>query len=88
LRPKDHTIDLGYHLDYYHLRQTVNVSNDWMGSQKGVFTSLSSGNTKTHAVYVQDKWQISPEWALTLGGRQEHYEAYDGVNQNNTTFNC
>jgi iron complex outermembrane recepter protein len=83
LRPKDHTIDLGYHLDYYHLRQTVNVSNDWMGSQKGVFTSLSSGNTKTHAVYVQDKWQISPEWALTLGGRQEHYEAYDGVNQNN-----
>jgi len=55
-----------------------------MGSQKGVFTSLSSGNTKTHAVYVQDKWQITPLWALTLGGRQEHYEAYDGVNQNTT----
>ena len=86
LRPKDHTIDLGYHLDYYHLRQTVNVSNDWMGSQKGAFTSLSSGNTKTHAVYVQDKWQISPEWALTLGGRQEHYEAYDGVNQNTSSI--
>jgi len=82
LRPKDHTIDLGYHLDYYHLRQTVNASNDWMGAQKEGFTSLSSGNTKTHAVYVQDKWQISPEWALTMGGRQEHYEAYDGVNQN------
>jgi iron complex outermembrane recepter protein len=82
LRPKDHTIDLGYHLDYYHLRQTVNVSNDWMGSQKGAFSSLSSGNTKTHAVYIQDKWQITPLWALTLGGRQEHYEAYDGVNQN------
>jgi len=82
LRPKDHTIDLGYHLDYYHLRQTVNASNDWMGSQKEGLTSLSSGNTKTHAVYVQDKWQISPEWALTMGGRQEHYEAYDGVNQN------
>ena len=82
LRPKDHTIDLGYHLDYYHLRQTVNASNDWMGSQKEGLTSLSSGNTKTHAVYVQDKWQISPEWALTMGGRQENYEAYDGVNQN------
>ena len=82
LRPKDHTIDLGYHLDYYHLRQTVNASSDWMGSQKGAFSSLSSGNTKTHAVYVQDKWQITPLWALTLGGRQEHYEAYDGVNQN------
>jgi len=84
LRPKDHTIDLGYHLDYYHLRQTVNASNDWMGSQKGDFFSLSSGSTKTHAVYVQDKWQISPEWALTLGARQEYYEAYDGVNQNKT----
>jgi iron complex outermembrane receptor protein len=57
-----------------------------MGSQKGVFTSLSSGNTKTHAVYVQDKWQITPLWALTLGGRQEHYEAYDGINQNTTNL--
>ena len=65
LRPKDHTIDLGYHLDYYHLRQTVNASNDWMGSQKEGFTSLSSGNTKTHAVYVQDKWQISPAVSYT-----------------------
>ncbi|CAM8376301.1 CirA Outer membrane receptor proteins, mostly Fe transport [Candidatus Methylopumilus universalis] len=85
LRPKDHIIDLGYHLDYYQLRQIVNASSDWMGSQKGAFSSLSSGNTKTHAVYVQDKWQITPLWALTLGARQEHYEAYDGVNQN-TTF--
>jgi len=84
LRPKDHTIDLGYHLDYYHLRQIVNASSDWMGTQKGNFSSLSSGNTKTHAVYVQDKWQITPQWALTLGARQEHYEAYDGVNQNTT----
>ena len=85
-RPKDHTIDLGYHLDYYHLRQIINASSDWMGSQKGAFNSLSYGNTKTHAVYVQDKWQISPEWALTLGGRQEYYEAYDGVNQNTTNL--
>ena len=82
LRPKDHTIDLGYHLDYYQLRQIVNASSDWMGTQKETFTSLSSGNTKTHAVYVQDKWQITPLWALTLGARQEQYEAYDGVNQN------
>jgi iron complex outermembrane receptor protein len=86
LRPKDHTIDLGYHLDYYQLRQIVNASSDWMGSQKGTFSSLSSGNTKTHAVYVQDKWQITPLWALTLGGRQEHYEAYDGINQNTTNL--
>ena len=86
LRPKDHTIDLGYHLDYYHLRQIINASSDWMGTQKGNFSSLSSGNTKTHAVYVQDKWQITPQWALTLGARQEHYEAYDGVNQNTTNL--
>ena len=86
LRPKDHIIDLGYHLDYYHLRQIINASSDWMGSQKGAFNSLSSGNTKTHAVYIQDKWQITPEWALTLGARQEHYEVYDGANQNTTNL--
>ncbi|MFM8491509.1 MAG: TonB-dependent receptor [Candidatus Methylopumilus sp.] len=86
LRPKDHIIDLGYHLDYYHLRQIINASSDWMGSQKGAFNSLSSGNTKTHAVYIQDKWQITPEWALTLGARQEHYEVYDGANENTTNL--
>ena len=64
----------------------MNASSDWMGSQKGGFISLSSGNTKTHAIYIQDKWQITPLWALTLGGRQEHYEAYDGVNQNTTNI--
>ncbi len=36
-------------------------------TQKGAFSSLSSGNTKTHAVYIQDKWQITPLWALTSG---------------------
>jgi iron complex outermembrane recepter protein len=25
-------------------------------------------------------------WALTVGGRQEHYEAYDGINQNTTNL--
>jgi iron complex outermembrane receptor protein len=87
LRPKDHTVDIGYHIDDYQLRTATNSTTDWRINQKGALISDSKGNTQTQALYVQDKWQFSPLWALTLGGRQEYWEAYNGENYNsaNTT---
>jgi len=87
LRPKDHTVDIGYHIDDYQLRTATNSTTDWRINQKGALISASKGNTQTQALYVQDKWQFSPLWALTLGGRQEYWEAYNGENYNsaNTT---
>ena len=35
LRPKDHTIDIGYHIDNYQLRTATNSTADWPVNQNG-----------------------------------------------------
>lgn len=84
LRPHDHTIDIGYHVDQYELKSETSNTGDWSTGDKGTLNASGSGETRTHALYAQDKWQINPKWALTLGGRAEHWEANDG--QNKTTI--
>ena len=84
-RPKDHTIDIGYHIDVYQLRTTTNFTSDWTVNQKGVLNTASTGNTQTQALYIQDKWQLSPLWSLTLGGREEYWKAYEGSNYNSAS---
>lgn len=81
LRPKNHTVDFGYHIDDYRLRSSTANTNDWSGFSKTTFSALSQGNTQTQAFYLQDKWQLNPQWALTLGARQEFWQATDGRNQ-------
>ncbi len=81
LRPKDHTIEVGYHVDDYNLHSDTNNTTDWSHGNKGILSASSRGQTQTHALYVQDKWQMNPEWALTLGGRTEYWEASEGRNQ-------
>jgi len=84
LRPHDHTIDIGYHLDQYTLESETHNTADWSQGDKGTLNASARGETRTHALYAQDKWQITPQWALTLGGRAEHWQASDG--QNKTTI--
>ena len=81
LRPKTHTIDIGYHLDQYELKSQTNNTADWSQGNKSTLNASAQGETRTHALYAQDKWQINPQWALTLGGRAEHWQATDGQNQ-------
>ncbi|HYN54760.1 MAG TPA: TonB-dependent receptor, partial [Methylotenera sp.] len=81
LSPKDHTIDIGYHIDLYQFRSKTNSTADWSEGEKGILNTTARGETQTQAIYAQDKWQIDPQWALTLGGRAEYWEANDGRNQ-------
>lgn len=86
LRPVDgfgrkHLIDVGYHIDDYQLRSDTNNTADWSQGTKGSLFASSRGETQTQAIYLQDKWQIDPQWALTFGGRQEYWQATDGRNQ-------
>lgn len=85
LRPQNHTLDVGYHIDDYQLRSTTTNSADWSAISKGNFNASSQGNTQTQAFYVQDKWQLNPQWALTLGARQEFWRASEGRNQSTTS---
>lgn len=81
LRPQDHTIDAGYHVDGYELHSTTHNTADWSVGSKGALNTSARGETRTQALYAQDKWQMAPAWALTLGGRAEHWEADNGRNQ-------
>lgn len=81
LRPHDHTIDIGYHVDQYELSSETKNTADWSIGTKGTLNASARGETRTQALYAQDKWQINPQWALTFGGRTEHWEANDGRNQ-------
>ncbi|OGV75825.1 MAG: TonB-dependent receptor [Methylotenera sp. RIFCSPLOWO2_02_FULL_45_14] len=81
LRPHDHTIDIGYHVDQYELSSETNNTADWSIGTKGTLNASARGETRTQALYAQDKWQINPQWALTFGGRAEHWEANDGQNK-------
>ncbi len=90
LRPVDgngdqHVIDVGYHIDNYTLHSQTNNTADWKTGQKGTLFGSSRGETQAQALYAQDKWQINPEWALTFGGRTEHWEASEGRNQTATS---
>lgn len=90
LRPVDghggrHTIDFGYHVNHYQLHSDTNNTADWSVGNKGSLFATSRGETTTQALYIQDKWQLSPKWALTLGGRQEHWVATNGRNQTTTS---
>lgn len=81
LRPQNHQIDVGYHIDNYDLRSTTHNTADWSVGSKGTLNTSARGETRTQALYAQDKWQIDPAWALTIGGRAEHWEADNGRNQ-------
>ena len=85
LKLAENTIDFGYHQDNYQLRSSVYTTTDWRSELKGSLSSLSNGNTQTQAIYLQDKWQINPKWALTFGGREERWEASDGQNWTTTS---
>jgi iron complex outermembrane receptor protein len=80
-KPQSHLIDVGLHADQYELSSTTYNSPDWQGSTKTTFSDLSKGKTETYAFFAQDKWQLSPQWAVTAGGRQEFWYAKDGLNQ-------
>ena len=89
LRPIDgqnrkHEIDFGYHVDAYNLKSDTNSTADWSTGNKGNLTGSSRGETSTQAVFAQDKWQLNPQWAVTYGGRMEHWEATNGQNQATT----
>ncbi len=86
LRPQSnysgtHTIDIGYHVDQYELRSETNNTADWSTGNKGALFSSAQGDTRTQALYAQDKWQFNPQWALTFGGRTERWEANNGQNK-------
>ncbi|MCL7423421.1 MAG: TonB-dependent receptor [Methylobacter sp.] len=75
-----HEVSLGYHHDLYELYNPVYNTSEWKSGANGSLRGNSEGKTETNAVWLQDVWDFNPEWRLTLGGRLENWNAYDGLN--------
>jgi iron complex outermembrane recepter protein len=76
-----HEISAGAHADQYTLANPTYNTQVWQdpGSITGLY-SAGSGKTQTNALWLQDAWQLAPDWLATIGGRYEQWKASDGFN--------
>lgn len=75
-----HMISFGAHHDRFRLNSNRYATTDWINGSAGALNLASRGRTRTEALWVQDAWKIVPALTLTVGGRYEHWRAYDGAN--------
>lgn len=83
----EHQLSFGFHTDSYTTksdRYTLAAGN-WLSSEAGALNTNSRGVTSTNAIYLQDAWQMSPNWKLVVGGRAEKWTASEGSNYANGT---
>ena len=72
-----HTLTFGAHQNAYTLNSRVNNASDWRSTE----TTLSQrfrGETAIQALYAQDQWQWQDDMKLTIGLRNESFEASNG----------
>lgn len=74
----------GYHFDNYFRREVTEDASDWRKEILTGVNTITDGQTMTHALFIENTWALGGEWSLTLGGRQEFWEAYDGFLQRGT----
>lgn len=83
----EHQVSFGFHTDAYTTKtdQYQLGAGNWQTSSAATLNTNSRGVTATEAIYIQDAWQISPNWKLVVGGREEQWEASGGSNYANGT---
>ena len=75
-----HQVSFGLHRDMYSMENTTFATASWTSGEPGATNANSLGKSRTYALWVQDAWRIAPRYKLTLGGRQENWRAYNGLN--------
>ncbi|MFZ2405019.1 MAG: TonB-dependent receptor [Methylobacter sp.] len=75
-----HEVSFGFHHDLYNLDNPVYTVTNWQSNDTGTISSNSQGKTQTEGYWLQDAWDFTKDWNLTLGGRLENWHAFDGYN--------
>ena len=76
-----HEVSFGFHNDSYQLNNPVYNTTSWQYGTPTTLYSNSQGQTMTQGYWAQDAISFNDQWSFTLGGRVEHWDAYNGVNQ-------
>ena len=79
-------MSFGGHVDRYVLNNPTFNTTSWQerATQASLYSS-GRGKTQTEAFWAQDVWTINPLWQVTVGGREEHWQASGGYNFSGTT---
>lgn len=76
-----HVISFGGHADRYTLAAQTYAASNWLDSAtQGALSAQSRGQTRTLALWAQDRAALASGVLLTLGLRQEWWRAWNGLN--------
>jgi iron complex outermembrane recepter protein len=75
-----HDLSFGAHLDRFLLASRRFATTEWRRGGEGALVQAAEGQTRTMALWLQDRWTLAPSLELVLGGRAEWWRAYDGLN--------
>ncbi len=82
----EHIAEGGLQCDAFKLRTLVSNTTDWLGGEAGSRFSAFNGNTTLTSAWAQDAWRFSPTWKAVVGGRFEHWRAFNGSVADNSVF--
>jgi iron complex outermembrane receptor protein len=77
-RGERHRLAFGINANHYHTRQDTFDTAEWRNAAAPVFSAATYGDTRSLGVYAEDEIALAPRASLTLGGRVDRWEAYDG----------
>ncbi len=75
-----HQLSFGVHHDYYKLVNPKYNTANWIDNGGEQLAADARGKSQTEALWMQDVWRLAPAFKATLGGRYEHWRAFDGQN--------
>jgi iron complex outermembrane receptor protein len=73
-----HEVSFGTHSDQYSLNQNQTYTAFWPSSYSLGSYNISGGKTTLNGIYVQDAWKVLPSWKVTLGARNDYWNASNG----------
>ncbi len=77
----EHVVEAGLQRDAFQLRSQVSNTADWISGAAGATPAPSTfrGNTTLQSLWAQDAWRFASDWRAVLGGRLEHWQAFNGA---------
>lgn len=75
----NHAIGFGFNANQYEAAQTTHNTTQWNDASGRSFNSATTGKTSSFGVWFEDAIDLNDTVMLTLGGRYDHWRAFDGL---------